>query len=317
MLLIGCQQVLWVQDGFPTDWYTAQVEDWITRIVGADAPRLVHVVAFEGEAERQPIDLLASRELPPDPELLRFCWRFRSDGASEGVNGDAEEREAEERVGARVRPSSGQKRTADGTQEGPPLLVLAHGRAQAGLQTLCELAESVPLLRRQIVSTTSRRGVHDSEQTCVNSDLAKLIGVTEKGWYVLLEKMRQGRLPAKLLRCDKTGWDDSTEVAQRLLAVRYWVNQGLVELDMLHEKLARPLTASREGERAKKQALCLPNVRSASDRDASSTLCGAPTTPRTPVALPVLNWRHEEEELKRAVMVSAPVLACVSLVHLA
>ena len=205
-----------------------------------------------------------------------------------------------------------QKRTVDGPEEGPPRLLSAHGRAQAGLQALCELAESIPQLRRQVVSTSSRRGVHDSQQTCVNADLAGLIGVGTKGWFVLWTAMREGRLPGKLLGCDRT-WVESIEFAERLHAVRYWVSQGIVELDMLQEKLARPLslTVRREGPPAKKQVCSSPSARGTSGRGASSApdeagaADGAPSTPLTMVIQPVLGWRHEEEELKRAVMVSA------------
>ena len=99
-----------MQEGIRSDWYRAHVEDWITRPVGAGPLRLVHVVAFEGEAERQPIDLLGSLELPPDPELLRFRWRFRSGGAAEGVNYRAEEREADHHwTGAYMLEPSGQE----------------------------------------------------------------------------------------------------------------------------------------------------------------------------------------------------------------
>ena len=129
------------------------------------------------------------------------------------------------------------EQTAAGAEvEVPPPLVLADGRAQDGLQSLRDLAESVVTLRRQIVSASPRRGVQDSEQTCVNNDLAGLLGVGMRGWYVLLRAMRDGRLPSKLLGIDRA-WANPILYVQRLHAVRFWVAGGITELEDLRRKL--------------------------------------------------------------------------------
>ena len=142
-----------------------------------------------------------------------------------------------------VRQGAGQGHDAETM---PPPLVLTHGRAQAGVEALRQLAESVPLLRRQIVSSSPQNGAHDSQQTCMNSDLATLLGVgTDKGFYVLLEAMRDGRLPSKLLGHDRA-WIDPSVCAQRLHAVAFWVRRGVVEIDRLHEKLRESSNGPRE-----------------------------------------------------------------------
>ena len=200
-----------------------------------------------------------------------------------------------------------QKQRPDGAEEEPPTLVLPHGRAQDGLQELRELGESVPLLRRRIVSATPRRGVHDPKQTCTNADVAGLLGVKIKGFYTFWSALREGHLPAQLLAPDGT-WVDSVKCARRLHDVRFWVEKrGIVAIATLHEKLAR---AERGQAQTKRQALGTTiagdaDVSTSSNAIASEGASATPLPPATPVATPlVLHWRNERDELKRTVMVS-------------
>ena len=204
-----------------------------------------------------------------------------------------------------------QKRRAESVEEeGPPPLALPHGRAQAALPSLRELGDAIPLLRRQIVSGSSRRGVHDAEQTCVNDDLAALLGVKIKGFKVLFRALRDGQLPGKLMAPDQT-WVDPAECAERLHAMRFWVGRGIVEIGKLREKLVGSSAAWREELQAKKQVHGSPPLAELS----SSAMCapgegrameGAPTSPLAQPTPLALDWMREEDELKRAVMVSVP-----------
>ena len=121
-----------------------------------------------------------------------------------------------------------------------------------------------------------------------------------KGFYVLCTALSKGELPSKLRAPDRT-WVDAIVCATRLHAVRFWAENGIVELEALHKKLAlwmehgpvpctRPSTYMQHG--------------LGEGGGGASTSDGATASP-TPQAMPLmLSWRHEEDELTRAVMVS-------------
>lgn len=214
----------------------------------------------------------------------------------------AEEAEDTAGAGEATPPAKRQKVRREHADKGPPALVLPHGRAQAaGLRELRDLGEAVPLLRRQIVSATPRRGVHDTEQTCMNRDLASLLGVRVPSFKNLFRALLDGRLPAKLKAPDGT-WVVPAECAARLHDVRFWVQKrGIVEIDSLHEKLAGQSAARREEAQARKQPLASPlGARSTSNADVRAS-----SDANAPKGALALHWRNEEDELKRAVMVSA------------
>ena len=226
------------------------------------------------------------------------------------THGEEQAAEAEEEAAEATPPAKRLKHRPDGADEGPPPLMLPHGRAQAGLQDLRDLEASVPHLRRQIVSATPRRGAHDPKQTCTNSDLALLLGIKKKSFYKLRSALREGRLPAKLLAPDKT-WVDSAECATRLHDARFWVEKrGIVEIATLREKLDGQSAARRGQAQAQRQVLGSPigmpigeiGEQSMSDATAPE---GVSATPLPQAARLALNWRDEEDELKRTVMVSA------------